>query len=155
MHEKTDHQITLQLNGLDLAFSKLYVYVKRSYADLNGVLMDEYYKIVQPYDIRSSEQAITITGFEQTASVSSDIFNVFYNIYDAVATSTQVQNRLFFGNVKEIVPEHTVLSNCALNIRVECTQEDTVGIVDTNYSASSIRGTEYYNALNIYDKLGY
>lgn len=156
MHEKTDHQITLQLTGLDLAFSKLYIYVKRSYADLNGILMDEYYKITQPYDIKSSEQSVTITGFEQTTSVSSDIFNTFYNIYGAVATSTQVQNRLFFGNVKETIPEHTILSNCALNIWVECTQdEEGVGLIDTDYSASSIRGTEYYNALNIYNKLGY
>lgn len=154
MHEKTDHQITLDLSGVDVAFSKLYVYVKRSYSDLNGVLMDEYYKIVDPYDIVSTSFAITINGFEKTTSVSQDVFNIAYNVYDAVATSAQVQNRLFFGNVKETVPNHNVLSNCALNIVVGITQEN-VGNVGTDYMSTSNRKSEYYNAINVYDNLGY
>ena len=154
MDEKTDHQITLYVSGADTAFSKLYVYAKRSFADLNGVLKDEYYKLVEPYNITGNSFNITITGFEKTCSVSQEQLNTSYNVYDAVATSTQVQNRLFFGNVKEIVPKHTLLCNCALNIKVGLT-DTNIGIVSTNYTATSIRGSEYYNPLNIYNNLGY
>lgn len=155
LDEKTDHQITLELSGVDTAFSKLYVYVKRSYADLNGVLEDEYYKLTKPFDIASDNFLITITGLEQTQSVSYDMFNISYNVYDAVATSAQVQNRLFFGNVKETVPNHNILSNCALNIEVSCQQTNSVGNVTAQYKAKSSSDAEYYNSLNIYNYLGY
>lgn len=156
MHEKTNKQITLELTGVDTAFSKLYVYVKRAYADLNGVSMEECYKLSKPYNIEDKNMFITITGYEQVNSISPDVFNIQYNTYDSVATSTQVQNRLFFGNVQEIVPNHTDLSNCALNIEVTCKQGGiAVGHVSTDYSVNKISESEYYNPKNIYKHLGY
>lgn len=157
LNETTSKQIRLYITGLDPAFSKLSIYAQRSYSDLNGIKTQEFFKFVNSYDISGDDMYITISGYELTTSVSQDIFNVKYHVYDAVATSTQIQNRLFFGNVKEHAPKHDKLATCALNISVKCVQNDSanIGYVDSNYQSSSIEKAEYYNAKNIYNFLGY
>ena len=155
--EITDKLVLLGLSNIDVAFSKLYVYVLRTTSDLNGVKSSEAYKLAKPVLITGKDMTIVITGNEQTVSVSTDIFNVEHSVCDFVATSTQVQNRLFFGNVGMMYEEQTQLAQCALNIGVSCGvwDSESVGYVDCNYTPLTVESAEYYNPKNIYYRLGY
>jgi hypothetical protein len=118
--EVTDKIVVLGLSNIDVSFSKLHIYVLRNTSDLNGVKKSDAYKLLKPILITGKDMTISISGNEQTTSVSADIFNVEHNVCDFVATSTQVQNRLFFGNVGMMYERQTELAQCALNIGVSC-----------------------------------
>lgn len=158
MEETTDKKISLIINNLDPAFSKLQLCYCRAYSDLNGIEKLEYKSIKELYYINCNEDKqfnIVLTGYEVTDDISKEDLNIDYNIYTKVKTQTQIQNMLFFGNVDQTVPDNVKLQDISYYIQVMCTQDtsSTVNTITTNYL---VRGTaEYYDTDNIYNYLGY
>ena len=152
--EVTDKAIVLKLLNIDTTFSKVYLCYKRSYCDLNGVLLEEYKELEEPYAVNDTSFEITITGYETTTDISEADLNIQYNVYDAVKTQAQVQNMLFFGNVQEPVVASISLQQEAYKIKVKCAKGANIGYVDTNYN-SAVNFSEYYDPINIYAHLGY
>lgn len=155
MDEVTNKAIKFNLKNIDVTFSKVYLSYKRSYCDLNGILMEEYKEVTDPYTIDNEDFEITINGYEPTTSITETDLNVQYNIYNAVKTQAQVQNMLFFGNVQEAVVSSTELQQLAYQIKVQCANKQTsIGYVTTKYETNP-NLSEYYNPINIYSHLGY
>ena len=159
--ERTDKSIKLRLTNIDTSFSKIYLCYSRSTSDLNGIRETVYEKIIKPYDITGSEMIITIDGFEQVESISEEELNIRYNVVDAVKTQTQVQNRLFFANVNDLVPNNKELQNISYYIQVKLSNKtgdnNSIGHLDTDYKSNStlFTNSEYYSPQNVYYRLGY
>lgn len=158
--ERTDKSITLMLSNIDVSFNKIFIYCKREYSDLNGVIKDETYFITKPYEIKGTSQTITINGFEEITSINEEELDIKYNICTGVKTQAQVQNMLFLGNIQQTVLDNATLQNLSYYIRVKLVQrEDGIGYINpgsyTKISGDEITKTEYYHPLNIYYYLGY
>lgn len=159
--ERTDKAINLQINNIDQSFSKLFVYVRRDYSDLNGISKSETYQINEPYKIISSSLAVTLDGYEEITEIDQEELNIKYNICTGVKTQAQVQNMLFFGNVQQNVINNNELQNLSYYIEAEYTHKDVeIGYIDpvtyTRQSLSeNIGKIEYYNPIQSYYSLGY
>lgn len=158
--ERTDKSITLMLTNIDVSFNKIFIYCKREYSDLNGVIKDETYFITKPCEIKGTSQTITINGFEEITSINEEELNIKYNICTGVKTQAQVQNMLFLGNIQQTILDNATLQNLSYYIRVKLVQrEDSIGYINpgsyTKISEDEITKTEYYHPLNIYYYLGY
>lgn len=159
--ERTDKSIKLKLSNIDTSFTKAYLYYSRETSDLNGVRATVFEKILKPYDIVDEEMIITVNGFEDVEAVDENTLNIKYNVVDAVKTQAQIQNRLFFANVDEPIPNDKELQNISYYIKVAVTQDITkdnkIGFVNTEYKnkGSVTNANEYYSPQNIYYRLGY
>lgn len=159
--ERTDKAINLQINNIDQSFSKLFVYVRCDYSDLNGISKSETYQINEPYKIISSSLAVTLDGYEEITEIDQEELNIKYNICTGVKTQAQVQNMLFFGNVQQNVINNDELQNLSYYIEAEYTHKDVeIGYIDpvtyTRQSLSeNIGKIEYYNPIQSYYSLGY
>ena len=159
--ERTDKAINLQINNIDQSFSKLFIYVRRDYSDLNGILKSETYQVNEPYKIISSSLAVTLDGYEEITEINQEELNIKYNICTGVKTQAQVQNMLFFGNIQQNVINNDELQNLSYYIEAEYTYKDVeIGYIDpltyTRQSLSeNIGKIEYYNPIQIYYSLGY
>lgn len=161
-NERTDKSIILKLSNLDLSFNKIFIYYKREFSDLNGILKSETCIIDKPYKIKNNSHTITINGFEEVTEINEEELNIKYNICTGAKTQAQVQNMLFLGNIQQVVLDNSSLQNISYYIKVKCTQtenENSIGyITPETYSIQDkddIQKTEYYNPLNIYYNLGY
>jgi hypothetical protein len=159
-NERTDKAINIQINNIDTSFSKLFVYIKREYSDLNGVLKSETYQIKEPYKIISSSLLLTLDGYEELVAIDQEELNVKYNICTGVKTQAQVQNMLFFGNIQQTIVANDDLQNISYFIEAECVQGKDIGFVNPlEYSrrkqTDNIGKIEYYNPISIYYSLGY
>lgn len=158
--ERTDKAINLQINNIDTSFSKMFVYVRREYSDLNGILKTETFQIKEPYKIVGSSLLLTLDGFEETLSINEEELNIKYNICTGVKTQAQVQNMLFFGNVQQTVVANDDLQNISYFIEAECVKGKDIGYVrPDSYTRKSttdnVGKIEYYNPVSIYYSLGY
>lgn len=79
------------------------VYYTRTTASLDGAELTTAHKINHSYNISNNSARIYITGLESTKEVSINEINTLYNLASSVASQTIVQNRLFFGNIKNQV----------------------------------------------------
>jgi hypothetical protein len=161
-NERTDKSIILKLSNLDLSFNKIFIYYKREFSDLNGILKSETCIIDKPYKIKNNSHTITINGFEEVTEINEEELNIKYNICTGAKTQAQVQNMLFLGNIQQVVLDNSSLQNISYYIKVKCTQtenENSIGyITPETYSIQDkddIQKAEYYNPLNIYYNLGY
>lgn len=158
--ERTDKAINLQINNIDTSFSKMFVYVRREYSDLNGILKTETFQIKEPYKIVGSSLLLTLDGFEETLSINEEELNIKYNICTGVKTQAQVQNMLFFGNVQQTVVANDDLQNISYFIEAECVKGKDIGYVRPDSytrksTADNVGKIEYYNPVSIYYSLGY
>lgn len=158
--ERTDKAINLQINNIDTSFSKVFVYVRREYSDLNGILKSEMYQIREPYKITSSSLLVTLNGYEDIIPIDQEELNIKYNVCTGVKTQAQVQNMLFFGNVQQTVLANDELQNISYFIEAKCVKGRDIGFVNPlNYSRKNnndnIGQIEYYNPISIYYYLGY
>lgn len=152
IHNTNAHKsISLSISNLDSDFVNLKVYYTKSSGDKTN--HTSAFKILKDYPIRNGNSAILITGDEQTQEVSIDELNVQYNVVSAVKSQTQVQNRLFFGNISKPDIPYEKLEKYSLAFVPYPVQEETIGYVDYNYKG--FNGYEYYDPYNIYYKLGY
>lgn len=158
--ERTDKAINIQINNIDTSFSKIFIYGKREYSDLNGILKSETFLIKEPYKIVGNSLLINIDGYEDIEIIEDKDLNIQYLICTGVKTQAQVQNMLFFGNVQQTIIDNDNLQNLSYFIEAECVQkEDSIGYINpetyTKQSLENIGKSEYYNPLQIYYSLGY
>lgn len=158
--ERTDKSITLMLSDIDISFNKIFIYCKRDYSDLNGIIKNETYFITKPYEIKSQSQTVNINGFEEVTYINEEELNIRYNICTGAKTQAQVQNMLFLGNIQQTVLDNATIQNLSYYIKVQCVQaESSIGYIDpksyTKVDNDGVNKTEYYNPLNIYYYLGY
>lgn len=157
--ERTDKSIKLKISNIDTSFSQLYLYYTREYCDQNGIRMVEAKSIVEPYPIKQTNELITITGYEDVVDIPVDEINIKYNTAHAVKTQTQVQNRLFFGNIQESSLNVAEIQNLSYYIDVQLKQkEESIGYINHRYDTldgDNINKLEYYSPQNIYYNLGY
>lgn len=161
MDERTDKSILLNFYNIDTSFKYFNLYCLRNTCDQNGVLVQETYKIDVNYEIVSSSQLITITGYEETSQVTVEDLNIQYNYVESVKTQTQVQNMLFFANVEKNEDENTGLRNLSLHIVAKEVQDENYNIgyihPDTFVTKENLDDSqiEYYSPQNLYYRLGY
>lgn len=158
--ERTDKSINLQINNIDTSFAKIFVYYKRDYSDINGILKTETYSIKQPYKIMGSSLLLNIDGYEEVSKINEEELNVQYNICTGVKTQAQVQNMLFFGNVQQTIINNDDLQNISYFIEAQYIQkEDSIGYINpetyTRQLKENVGKSEYYNPIQIYYSLGY
>lgn len=158
--ERTDKAINLQINNIDTSFSKIFVYVRREFSDLNGVLKTETYQIKEPYKITASSVLLTLDGYEDILEINEEELNIKYNICTGVKTQAQVQNMLFFGNIQQTVLANDDLQNISYFIETRCVQGKDIGYIKPetytrNNTLDNIGKIEYYNPISIYYSLGY
>lgn len=160
-NERTNKNIKLLLKNVDTSFSNIYLYYSRSTCDMNGGRTEEFFEFREPFEITGSEMKINISGFEDVNPITRDDINIKYLSANAVKTQAQVQNRLFFGNIEADNPNNVELQQLSYYVKIECTDEpitnSILGFVDYDYKSSSKSSTngEYYNAQNLYYRLGY
>lgn len=150
-NEIANASVTLKLTDVDRSFSKLYVYFRRNYSDLNGILQREYCKLTEPYKISDTEDPskpmfITISGIEPVEQITYDDIIKQFNTYNTVKTHAQVQNMLFFGNVTEPYDEESLLQKLSYNIEVKPEFGNTLNVGSLS---------KYTDPKNIHDNLGY
>lgn len=158
--ERTDKSINFSLTNIDTSFSKVFVYYRRDYSDLNGVIKSETCALKTPYKIVGSAMLLSIDGFEEVDHINQEELNIKYNICTGVKSQAQVQNMLFFGNVQQTVIKNDELQNISYFIEASCKQKEiSIGYIEPkNYyiqPGANTGKSEYYNPLNIYYSLGY
>ena len=156
--ERTDKMVHLSIEGLNPAYSKVYIYYTREYSDTNGYRMSEAEMISEPFDLMKNgiiedPLKIWITGFEQTTSISIEDLNIDYHTVDTAKTIAQQQDMLFLGNVgqEETHELYMALREFTKGVTTTIRQNTTLDPVSCDYKS----GDEYYSTQNIHDKLGY
>lgn len=156
--ERTDKMVRLSIEGLNPAYSKVYIYYTREYSDTNGYRMSEAEMISEPFDLMKNgiiedPLKIWITGFEQTTSISIEDLNIDYHTVDTAKTIAQQQDMLFLGNVgqEETHELYMALREFTKGVTTTIRQNTTLDPVSCDYKS----GDEYYSTQNIHDKLGY
>lgn len=142
------------LSNIDSSYNNVVVYYTRSTSDVDGNEVTSSYKVIKKYAVYNNIAKININGFETVQQVSINDINVAYNVVDNAAAQATCQNMLFLGNVSNPDIEYKELTDLSLHFLAELNTSNNIGRVDKDYKDSS--GLyEYYNVLNIYNKLGY
>ncbi len=146
--------VTFLLENIDSSYNNVEVYYTRSSSDIDGNFSTTAYKLMKNFAVYNKISKISITGFEQAIEVSMDDINVSYNVVDNARCQIDNQNMLFLGNVSNPNLQYKELADLSLRFLPQINTDNSIGYVDQNYNDSS-GGYEYYNASNIYYKLGY
>lgn len=161
LDERTDKMVGLKITGLNLSYSKLYIYYTREYSDTQGYRMTESGMLLDPIDLKDDgdgSQIIWITGFEQTQPINIEELNVDYHTIDSARAEAQHSNMLFLGNVKQesTFKLYEELSEFSKGIIVT-TRTDSSSTLGYVYSGTynCPNGSEYYDTKNIYNNVGY
>ena len=154
--ENSEKLVKFRLNNLDQAYQYIRVYYSRSTGDENEE-RELYYFIEDKFKITGSSTSITITGFESISEVSYSDINTKYESFDSVNTLTIAQNMTFVGGINNNYNIYSELEQLSLRITPQLVMNEDIGRLDNNYKElyNDISGYEYYNAKNIYYKLGY
>lgn len=147
--------ISFTLSNIDSSYNNIIVYYTRSSSDTDGNFYTNAFKLDKKFPVYNKTAKILITGYERTSEkISIDDINLMYNVVDNAKCQATNQNILFMGNVCNSELQYRELSDLALRFTPQLNLENSIGYVDENYKDSS-GGYEYYNASNIYYKLGY
>lgn len=156
--ERTDKMVSLSITGLNIAYSKIYIYYTREYSDTNGYRMSEAAMLTEPFEMMpdgtlTEPLNIWITGFEQITPISVEDLNIDYHTVDYAKTIAQQQDMLFLGNVgqRETFELYRTLEGFTKRVITTVKQDTTLDAVSCDYKT----GDEYYSTRNIHDKLGY
>lgn len=158
-NERTDKAIVLKLENLDTAFNYFHLFYTREYSDTNGFEMRESVELSEPYLIGSKTETVTITGFETTTSISEEDLNIQFLQAESVKTAAQQQGMLFLGNIKTVL--NKTLKNLSYGVKVTIdtySNQDELKWVDpqsSNFRNTPLKGAEYYDVHNIYERVGY
>ena len=152
--EDSQKMIKLVLSNIDSAYDYVKVYFTRTTASSEGISVDYAYKIDRDFVIKSTVCEITISGYDDVLEISKDEINSQYFLASTAKTQCQCQNRLFLGNLSKPEIPYKELRDLALRFCPTIVSNYNIGYVDENYKDST-GGYEYYNAWNIYYKLGY
>ena len=153
--ENSDKVIKFQLNDLDLAYDYIYVYYTRHTGD-DKIETYTTHKITDKFKIKGVSTEVTITGYEEHEQLDNAEINLRYAFFDSAQTNENCQNIMFAGNVTKDYEIFKTLERLSLYITPSITTEKDIGNLNSKYIENYPKnGYEYYNANNIYYRLGY
>lgn len=152
--ENSNKIVQFTLSNIDPAYDYVRIYYTRSTSDLDGIEITKAYEIESKVKVLGTIADITVTGFEPEHEISINDINVQYNLVSTAKTAAQCQNMLFLGNASRPDIPYEELSDLSLRVYPCAVANETIGNVDPNY-VDTTNSFEYYNAKNIYYKLGY
>ena len=153
-NENSYKTVKFTLSNLDEAYSYVNVYYVRTTGVMEGEPVTSSSKIQSKFYINNGTAEINITGFELTYDIPESEINYMYDLFESSKTQVQCQNMLFLGNIKYAEVPSVELSDLSLRICPHLYVQDSIGAVNENYEDPTGK-FEYYNANNIYYKLGY
>lgn len=154
LDENSNKIINLVVTNIDSAYEYVRVYYTRTTSGPDGVLVTKAYKIDRDFVVKSSVCEISISGYDNLVDVSLEDINTQYFVASAAKTQCQCQSRLFLGNLSKPEIPYKELRDLALRFIPSIYMEDDIGYVNYEYEDPSGK-YEYYNPINIYNKLGY
>lgn len=153
-NENSFKGVNFIMSNIDSSYNYVSVYYTRSSGSFDGTESTTAYKITKQFAVYNNIAKIFITGFENVIETSINEINTGYNIVESAKAQTQCQNMLFLGNVNNPNLEYKELADLSLHFLPHLNVSNSIGFVDQNYRDDS-GGYEYYNADNIYNRLGY
>lgn len=157
LDENSDKLVKFSFGKLDLAYDYINVYYTRTTGEALTEL-SKTYKITDKFRINSQDTKITITGYENTEEIDNSEINIQYANFKSCDTVANCQNITFAGNVTKDYEIFGKLEKYSLHITPELSFDENIGNLTTNYDElypDIESGYEYYNAKNIYKRLGY
>ena len=156
MNEDSKKIVKFYLSNLDTQYDYLKIYYTKTTSDNSQQDITTAHIIDNKYLITSNSIYISISGFENTQSISIDEINPTFELAGTVKAQAKCQNMLFFGNINKPEIPYQELSDLSLRITPTIVQEENIGNIDYNYIDRSGKNSyEYYNTKNIYNYLGY
>lgn len=148
--------IKFKLKNLDLAYDYINVYYTRSTGDGDQEIIKTY-RITDKFKITNNDVELSITGYENHEEISLDDINIQYAAFDSVKSLANCQNITFAGNITNDYDLFKTLEKYSLYVTPQVIyDEQGIGNLDYLYNEENPdNGYEYYNAKNIYYKLGY
>lgn len=157
--------IQLQFDNLNTAYNQLQIIYSRDTSDDMQNYVTKYYRINKKFQYDFENTVISITGYENTSSITQEEFNITQKQFLTAKTEAQVNNRLFLGNVSQNINYDPELRTAAIQILpylYVCDKNTIIGDISTSYLNKQIETSvensftgEYYNSKNIYYNLGY
>lgn len=149
--ENAGKSIKFKLTGIDSGFDYLRVFYERTSSGNDQASNTGFFMIDQNFPIVNGECTITLTGEENTLSITlQDLKNEYADI-SACKTQTVVDNVLFLANTEAYVHNYDELQRLAWCIYPSAVR------VPVEMPDSKAEGTAkgYYDPLNVYNKVGY
>ena len=152
--------ISLTVSDIDSSYDYIKVYYTRSTSDVDSNRVVTAHEIDRKFPVRNNSCNVIITGSEETKDIPVSDINIQYSIIDKAKSQTVCQNMLFLGN--SCKPDMMYKDLCDISLRllpyvIESDSERFIGKTSYDYSDLSDQSYshEYYNTLNIYNKVGY
>lgn len=153
-NENSFKGVNFVMSNIDSSYNYVSVYFTRASSTEDGSEFTNAYKIQKQFVVYNGVAKIFITGFETTLEASINELNIGYNVVDSAKTQAACQNMLFLGNVTNPNLEYKELADLSLHFTPHLNVRNDIGKVNQYYRDDSGK-YEYYNADNIYHKLGY
>lgn len=152
--------ISLTISDIDSSYDYIKVYYTRSTSDVDSNRVVTAHEIDRKFPVRNNSCNVIITGSEETKDIPVSDINIQYSIIDKAKSQTVCQNMLFLGNSCKPDMMYKDLSDISLRLLpylIESDSERFIGKISYDYSDLSDQSYshEYYNTLNIYNKVGY
>lgn len=152
--------ISLTVSDIDSSYDYIKVYYTRSTSDIDFNRVVTAHEIDRKFPVRNNSCNVIITGSEETKDIPVSDINIQYSIIDKAKSQTVCQNMLFLGNSCKPDMMYKDLSDISLRLLpylIESDSERFIGKTSYDYSDLSDQSYshEYYNTLNIYNKVGY
>ena len=152
--------ISLTVSDIDSNYDYIKVYYTRSTSDVDSNRVVTAHEIDRKFPVRNNSCNVIITGSEETKDIPVSDINIQYSIIDKAKSQTVCQNMLFLGNSCKPDMMYKDLSDISLRLLpylIESDSERFIGKTSYDYSDLSDQSYshEYYNTLNIYNKVGY
>lgn len=152
--------ISLTVSDIDSSYDYIKVYYTRSTSDVDSNRVVTAHEIDGKFPVRNNSCNVIITGSEETKDIPVSDINIQYSIIDKAKSQTVCQNMLFLGNSCKPDMMYKDLSDISLRLLpylIESDSERFIGKTSYDYSDLSDQSYshEYYNTLNIYNKVGY
>lgn len=152
--------ISLTVSDIDSSYDYIKVYYTRSTSDVDSNRVVTAHEIDRKFPVRNNSCNVIITGSEETKNIPVSDINIQYSIIDKAKSQTVCQNMLFLGNSCKPDMMYKDLSDISLRLLpylIESDSERFIGKTSYDYSDLSDQSYshEYYNTLNIYNKVGY
>lgn len=152
--------ISLTVSDIDSSYDYIKVYYTKSTSDVDSNRVVTAHEIDRKFPVRNNSCNVIITGSEETKDIPVSDINIQYSIIDKAKSQTVCQNMLFLGNSCKPDMMYKDLSDISLRLLpylIESDSERFIGKTSYDYSDLSDQSYshEYYNTLNIYNKVGY
>ena len=165
--ENSGKTIQLKINNFDRSYDFIKVYYTRSSSEANIEAIPQAFELMDPVYVPENN-IISITGNEDIQQIGLDYIQTQYSVIKYAKTQAQIQNYLFFANIKEPDLYYKDLLDLSLHIvpyvKRFPSKEKIGHISQKDYSEDSgitenpeqhIFKGEYYNTKNIYYNVGY